>query len=323
MIAHLKIYKSDCFNPYENLATEKYLFENAEDNSMIIYLWQNENTVVIGKNQNPWVECNCALITNEGGFVARRMSGGGAVFHDRGNLNFTFICKKENFSVETNFQIIKKACEYAGVSAEISGRNDILVNTKKFSGNAFYYSSDSAYHHGTILISGNTKKLERYLTPNREKLKSKGVKSVKSRVVNLAEILPDLTAEKFADYILNAAEEILNLKAETIEEIPKKEIKSDIDLFSSWDFIYGKTLPFSLSFEKRYDFGNLQINLNLKHGKIEEIKVFTDALDFTLSEKTEDALLNCEFEISAIEKRLQNKLPPAVIKNILELIKKP
>ncbi|MBQ3562520.1 MAG: lipoate--protein ligase, partial [Clostridia bacterium] len=202
MISKLLVYKASAFNPYFNLATEKILFDILPKDSLIIYLWQNENTVVIGKNQNPWAECNCELLKSEGGFVARRLSGGGAVFHDLGNLNFTFITSEENFDIKQNFEIIKTACNLCEIEAEISGRNDILVNGKKFSGNAFYHSMGKAYHHGTLLLNVDSEKLDRYLTPNAEKLKAKGVKSVKSRTVNLCDIAPHLTVEKMQNAII-------------------------------------------------------------------------------------------------------------------------
>ncbi len=304
MISRLLFYKSDSFNPYQNLAIENFLSKTVDQNSFILYLWQNQNTVVIGKNQNPWNECNCSLLLKEGGFVARRNSGGGAVFHDKGNLNFTFICKKGNYNQTQNFEIIKTACKYAGIPAEISGRNDVLVNGKKFSGNAFYHSGDISYHHGTLLISSNQQKIERYLTPNKEKLASKGIKSVKSRVINLTETNPSLTTEKFAEFMLKATEEQFALSAKEIKPIPNTAIESDISLFSNWDYIYGKTPPFSFSISQQTSLGHIQINLNFSGGKITETKVFTDSMDFTLPEQIEKALIGCSLQVSQLKTAL-------------------
>ena len=138
MIRKIYFYISDCIDPYTNLATEKTLLDCVGDNEIILYLWQNQNTVVIGKNQNALTECRCALLEEDGGHLARRLSGGGSVFHDLGNLNFTFLCAKENYDLSRQMQVIKEACALGGISAEISGRNDILADGKKFSGNAFY-----------------------------------------------------------------------------------------------------------------------------------------------------------------------------------------
>ena len=321
MISKLLVYKASAFNPYFNLATENILFENLPKESLIIYLWQNENTVVIGKNQNPWAECNCELLKSEGGYVARRLSGGGAVFHDLGNLNFTFIASEENFDIKRNFEIIKTACNLCEIEAEISGRNDILVNGKKFSGNAFYHSTGKAYHHGTLLLNVDSEKLDRYLTPNAEKLKAKGVKSVKSRTINLCDIVPHLTVEKMQNAIIEAAEKLFNLKAENFE-IPKKDIKKTADLFGSWEFIFGSSLPFSITLSKRLRFGSCELNLNLKGGKISEVKFFTDALDTTLSERVENCLLGCEFSFDEIKNKLLNAFEKDVYSELITLIEK-
>ncbi len=320
MISRLEIYKTNSLDPYENLATEKYLLDTVKNDVLRIYLWQNDNTVVIGSNQNPWAECNCALLEAEGGFVARRLSGGGAVFHDIGNLNFTFICSQENYNLNLNLQIIKKACEYAGIPVEISGRNDILAQGKKFSGNAFYNTKDKAYHHGTVLISSATEKIKRYLTPSQEKLNAKGIKSVESRVVNLKQFNPDLTPILMSDYLIKAAESVCGLTADLFDCVSNQQIKDQALIFGSWDYIYGKTPPFSFSQNKRFSWGNLEIKLNLSGGKITQIKVFTDSMDFTLAEKIEAALLGAQFKLSTIENRLKDVVDTTVCNDALSLL---
>ena len=323
MISNFLVYESEQFNPYINLAIEKVLFDGVDNNTLILYLWQNKNTVVIGKNQNPWAECNCDLLQKEGGFIARRMSGGGAVFHDSGNLNFTFICTKENYNQELNFSIIKSACENCGINAELSGRNDILVNGKKFSGNAFYHSGKNSYHHGTLLISTDSKKIERYLTPNSDKLKAKGVKSVESRVINLSEINPKLTINSLKKMLISTSETQLGLKAETIAELPENEIDKIACEIGSWKYIFGNTLPFSLTYSARLSFGNTQLNLNLEGGKISDAILYTDSLDTTIADTLKSALIGCEFNEESIKSNLQKTFPPDITNEILTLINKP
>ncbi len=322
MISKLLVYKATDFNPYFNLATEKALFESLPKDALILYLWQNENTVVIGKNQNPWAECNCELLKSEGGFVARRLSGGGAVFHDLGNLNFTFIASEENFDIKRNFKIIKTACNLCEIEAELSGRNDILVKGKKFSGNAFYHSAGKAYHHGTLLLNADSEKLARYLTPNAEKLKAKGVKSVKSRTVNLCDIVPELTAEKMQNAIIEAAEKEFGLTAEIMDKVEALETKKAADLFGSWDFIFGNSLPFNLTVSKRLAFGICELNLNFEKGKISKARLFTDALDETLSERLEGCLLGSDFSFENIKNRLEKEFEKDISNELLKLIEK-
>ena len=182
------IYKyliSDSTDPYHNLALEQLLFDHCEHDSVILYLWQNNNTIVIGKNQEPYNECRVDEFLRDNGRIARRRSGGGAVFHDLGNLNFTFLVPTADYDLDKQLKVIELACEKLGVKVERSGRNDILADGRKFSGNAFYKNGPRAYHHGTLMVDVDREKMGRYLNPSKAKLSSKGVDSVRSRVVNL------------------------------------------------------------------------------------------------------------------------------------------
>ena len=305
MINKISVYSSDNFNPYENLAAEKWLFENVGDDELILYLWQNKNTVVIGKNQNPWAECNLAKMKNDGIFLARRNSGGGAVFHDLGNLNFTFISTSQNYSLEKNMEVISTACHKGGIQTELSGRNDILANGRKFSGNAFLNSRGKSYHHGTILINADTEKVQKYLTPSKAKLEAKGVKSVKSRIINLIEINPELSCDKMKTYLYEAMEEYYGLKMQIIDHVPYDEYTNE---FSDHDYLYGSQPPFTFTCEKRFPWGSADLRINVKNGKIYEIKLYTDAMDEELSNRTETALYDCPFNISSISEKLLSEL---------------
>ncbi len=175
-------------DPYANLALEEYLLTHIPDETVIPYLWQNQNTVVIGKNQNAWKECRFTDLEADQGHLARRLSGGGAVFHDLGNLNFTFLAHKEDYSVPKQLDVILEAVRSLGISAEKTGRNDVTADGRKFSGNAFYSNGVTEYHHGTLMVDVDKEKLSRYLNVSPKKLQSKGVDSVRSRVVNLREL---------------------------------------------------------------------------------------------------------------------------------------
>ena len=145
-------YITGCIEPYRNLAVERYLLEHTPAGSVTLYLWQNKNTVVIGRNQNPWAECNMAQLRRDGGHLVRRLSGGGAVYHDSGNLNFTFLTDARTYNLARQLEVITGALKSLGINAGKSGRNDILVDGRKVSGNAFYTSGGKKYHHGTLLI---------------------------------------------------------------------------------------------------------------------------------------------------------------------------
>ncbi|MEG0693587.1 MAG: lipoate--protein ligase family protein, partial [Oscillospiraceae bacterium] len=174
MIKHIGVIQSTKTEPYQNLALEEYLLHHVDEGECILYLWQNRQTVVVGRNQNCWKECKVEELKKDGGYVVRRLSGGGAVFHDLGNLNFTFLVRQEDYNLDRQLQVILKAVQKLGIRAEKSGRNDITVNGQKFSGNAFYSTNGHCYHHGTLLLNVDMENLTQYLNVSTEKLQSKG-----------------------------------------------------------------------------------------------------------------------------------------------------
>ena len=215
---------SENTSPYYNLALERSLFDFVDEDTVILYLWQNSHTIVIGKNQNAYAECKVDEFINDGGNLARRPSGGGAVYHDLGNLNFSIICKESIAKEHTYQRIVKEALRFFGIVSEFNGRNDLTVDDKKFSGNAFYVKDDVLCQHGTILINSDFKELSKYLTPDIRKLERNHVKSVESRVVNLSEISDQITVESMKEAMIKATNAVRLGKAPTeskVEEYKK------------------------------------------------------------------------------------------------------
>ena len=297
-------------NPYENLALERHLLEHTKEDTCVLLLWQNDNTVVIGCNQNPWKECRTGLLQEEGVHLTRRFSGGGAVYHDLGNLNFSFICPEKYYDQEKQFRVIQDACKLAGIDAVLSGRNDLQVGDRKFSGNAFFHQNGMACHHGTLLISSNYEKLSRYLTPSKAKLQGKGVDSVRSRVANLQTFAPELTVEKMKGLLFDAFQMVYGLPCSHISL--SAEAMSDIEKTTAFlrnpDWIYGKHAPASCTLESRYSWGGISVELDVENGKIIACRVYTDSLDWRLSQVIEDALINCVFSKDAMLSSLQGKI---------------
>ena len=325
MIHTLYIYKTDCTDPYRNIATEKYLLESVSPDSCILYLWQNQNTVVIGRNQNPWAECRTSLLEQEQGHLARRLSGGGAVYHDLGNLNFTFIMCQEDHDLDRQLSVIETACSYAGISVERSGRNDLLVNGHKFSGNAFYHSQGKAYHHGTLLVNADMDKLGRYLTPPKAKLAAKGVSSVRARVANLNSFSPGLTCDQFSDYMTQAFAQVYNLPMKTmaLSSDQLDTIEEYSAELSKWEWIYGQKLPFSLECSDRFSWGSIQLQLQIEHGCITAVQVYSDAMQWDLADDICAALTGCRLTLSDITAALAQKFADDNIgKDICSLLEK-
>ena len=325
MLQTLYIYETNCTDPYRNIATEKHLLETVSPGSCILYLWQNQNTVVIGRNQNPWAECRTSLLEQEHGHLARRLSGGGAVYHDLGNLNFTFIMCQEDYDLDRQLSVIEAACSYADIIVERSGRNDLLVNGHKFSGNAFYHSQGKAYHHGTLLVSADMDKLGRYLTPPKAKLAAKGVSSVRARVANLNSFSPDLTCDVLSGYMKQAFGAVYHLPAQplTLSSVQLNTIEKYTAELSDWQWIYGQKLPFSWECNDRFTWGSIQLQLQVEHGCITAVQVYSDAMQWDLADDICAALTGCRLDLQVITSALTQKIADSNIgRDICSLLAK-
>lgn len=325
MIEKIKYFITKETNPYQNLALEEYLLKNVEHNECILYLWQNEKTVVIGKNQNPWKECRISELEQDGGRMVRRLSGGGAVFHDLGNLNFTFLTTKENYCVERQLEVILQAVRQLGIPAEKTGRNDISVEGRKFSGNAFYSDGFHNYHHGTILVNVDMGMLSHYLNVSRDKLVSKGVESVRSRVTNLTEYVNTLTIDTMKQELIKAFKDVYGLEPIQMEDssIDPAIMKLLEQKFSSWEWLYGRKMEFNYSAGKRFAWGDIDIHLDIRSGIIRECAVYSDSLETDVFERIPDVLKECQFSSKAMEKALQSVSADgceAILTDIIELI---
>ena len=324
MITKIFIYNAQGTDPHENLAAEKILMDALQPGEAMLYLWQNLNTVVIGKNQNAWLECRTSLLEEEGGKLARRLSGGGAVFHDLGNLNFTFLMCKEDYDLDKQIEVIRQACALAGIQVEKSGRNDLLAEGKKFSGNAFFQDKVHAYHHGTLMVDVDKDKLGRYLSPPKAKLQAKGVASVRSRVVNLKELSPTLTIESMRENMIRAFEDVYGMGAEVfvLRDDMQTQIAQLKEVYSSWEYLYGAPLSFTFSCEEKFDWGYIQLQIDAKGGIINQVGINTDAMDWTLPDSIVKALTGCRFDTESMVYALQQAFLPAdVCEDLCALIK--
>lgn len=294
-------------NPYRNLAREEALL-HAYDADLagdaILYLWQNASTVVIGRNQNAWRECRTARLAAEGGTLARRTTGGGAVFHDMGNLNFSFLLPRAAYDLQRQLAVVQEAVRSFGIDCAFSGRNDLLADGRKFSGNAFRFTKNGALHHGTLMVAVDPERMARYLQVSEAKLAAKGVRSVPSRVVNLSDLqavsvetLTVALGEAFAKAYGDASREDADALA-----LPGYEPLAARN--AAWDWNYGATPAFDAAFEHRFAWGGVELLLTLRDGYIAACKVYTDAMDAELPASLEAALQGCPFDPDIMAKRV-------------------
>lgn len=278
----LQFIVSNQTEPYWNISVENYLVEHAD--AVVLYLWRNRRTVVIGQNQNPFSEVNVEALEADGGFLMRRKTGGGAVYHDDGNLNFSFVVPKALYDQQRQFSVIQRAVESFGLHTELSGRNDILAEGRKFSGNAFSKGRVNDLHHGTLLIKGDMSDLARYLKPKPAKLQKHGVQSVRSRVVNLAELNPEITPESIAPRLRAAFE--AEYGAESVEVgfadlMACQDVKTLHDHFASDEWKYGRWRTFLAQRSAQFDWGGVEMALTIDEarGIITDVQLASDCLD--------------------------------------------
>ena len=305
----LRILKSAVTNPWFNLATEDWIFNTLNPDSHTLFLWRNSETVVIGRSQNPWVECKTDKMEADDVFLARRQSGGGAVFHDLGNTNFTFLSPSDAYDQEANFTIIINALKKLGIDATLSGRNDMQVGDRKISGSAFKHAADRSFHHGTLLVNANMQKLGDYLNPHPLKLKAKGIKSVRARVANLVDFNETINHETLSDAIIEAFCEYHGETAQ-VEQLDEASLAKQPTLnayyqqMADWDWRFGKTPEFTHHIETRFDWGMMDVHMDVKQAMITEVVIFSDALNVELIDLLKKTLTGIKYNKPEIKNKL-------------------
>lgn len=302
-----KIVLGTSFNPWLNLALEELLFDQYQK-GMTFYLWQNQHTVVIGKFQNAWKECKVTQLEDDGGKLARRSSGGGAVYHDLGNLNFTFITNREQYNVHRQLSVIQNAVAARGVKAVFTGRNDLTIDPtgEKFSGNAFRLSQTTGMHHGTILVNVDMSQLSKFLVPSKEKLASKGVESVRARVKNIADLNPEITIPGIKYELIEAfIREYGDAEIYLEDSFASLELKKLEEKYTSWEWRLGRTPEFDLSLENRFSWGDLSLNMCFENAKVADVKVYSDSMDEAFIEMIGPALMNSPMDKEAFASRIE------------------
>lgn len=282
MIQEILYYRSKDFNPRRNQALEAYFTEIAEPGRPIFYLWQNDKVVFIGRNQSARGECQLGRLEADGGFLCRRLSGGGAVYHDKANINFTFAVHEDDYDTLRQTEVILNAVRRLGLRPERTGRNDLTVNGRKFSGHSYYKNKTQRFHNGTLLVNTDTEAMQRYLAVNKAKLQKNKVKSVRSRVLNLRELLPDLSIE---DLLLPLKEALREVYQADLCEIEEKDLDASriqywLNFFSDPAWLYGDQQEGLYKTEERFAWGQVSLDFNLDaEGRIADLNLYSDGIE--------------------------------------------
>ncbi|WP_243555696.1 lipoate--protein ligase [Priestia megaterium] len=310
------------YDPRINLAIEEYALKHLDINETYLLFYINEPSIIIGKNQNTIEEINTKYVEDQQIHVVRRLSGGGAVYHDKGNLNFSFITKDDGNSFH-NFkkftEPVVEALKKLGVNAELSGRNDLMAEGRKISGNAQFSTKGRMFSHGTLLFDSEIENVVSALKVKKDKIESKGIKSIRNRVANISEFLEQkVTVEEFREmllrYIFDGEENITEYKLtekdwEMIHQISKER-------YQSWDWNYGKSPKFNLQHSHRFPVGQIDVRLEVNKGKIDACTIYGDFFGVGDVQEVQGKLTGVRYEKASIEQALEDIDIPHYFGNI-------
>ncbi len=309
----MKTILNDSKDPRFNLALEEYVLKHLGADEDFVLLWQNENSVIIGRNQNTIEEIDATYVKDHDVNVVRRITGGGAVYHDLGNLNFSFVTgMKDNLNNYRKFtDPVIKALNSLGVPAEFAGRNDIVVESKKISGNAQSFHKNRMLHHGTILFDADLSIIADVLNVKQDKIKSKGIKSTRARVTNIKPYLKEpITMIEFKERLLkyllgtdDIAKHVYTLTDEDLKQI--RELRAM--RYDTWNWNYGESPDFSIEKAGRYPGGKIEFKFDVHEGVIHKLKVYGDFLGSKDISPFEAKLIGTPYEENAIKKALENE----------------
>lgn len=287
---NIKIIDVGITDPYKNLALEELLFNTLALDERILFIWQNDNAVVVGNNQCVYTQCSVDYASQHGVKLCRRKSGGGAVFHDIGNINYSFITPYNTEWKKVNCAIVIDALASIGINAELNGRNDIIHNERKISGNAYYSDDNKICHHGTVLINTNIDLMTKLLSVDKEKWNGKGVDSVRSRVVNLSEITDKIDVDTvkeslkkaFITFYLDASVSEFNDLNEIVSDEQKLFYSALYSKYSSNYWVYGKNIDANFRTKKKFQWGLVEVLCSINDDSITDVQIISDALDAEL-----------------------------------------
>lgn len=305
---------NDLRDPRLNLAIETFLLQEMQTDEPILLFYINEPSIIIGRNQNTIAEINQHYVDEHNIHVVRRFSGGGAVYHDEGNLNFSFIMPDDGQSFRDFEKLTKpivQALQDLGVKgAQLKGRNDLVINDQKFSGNAMYATNGRMFAHGTIMFDSDINEVVNALKVRKDKIESKGIKSIRSRVTNIKPFLPEdqqeMTTEEFSQEILLkvfGVEDLSDIQTYELTETDWEKVREiSKQYYANWDWNYGKSPEFDIERTKRFPIGSIDIHFNVTEGKITAMKIYGDFFGLGDIKEVEDQFIGVKYEKEALKK---------------------
>ena len=314
------VVRSENPDPFHNLAVEEYLLGQVERHGFILYLWTNRNCVIVGKNQNPWTECSLSSMDDENVLLVRRLSGGGAVFHDHGNLNYSFILPRTHYHTGRQFEIILGALHRLGIRAERNNGNSLAVNNGKISGNAFYLRGNAALHHGTLLIEADLEKMNRCLkASSRHRILSRAIPSRPARVLNLRDLAPGITHASLCSALVESCSKTFGGSRVLDEKVDPVAVDALRDRYVAWEWRYGLTPPFHMESAMSFSWGQASLRAFVENAVIQEISLTLNGPYTQAQKEIETALTHCRLHKDSICAALagdKTELPPEMVREL-------
>ncbi|KAJ2787255.1 hypothetical protein GGI15_000861 [Coemansia interrupta] len=301
-----------CTDPYTNLAFEDWLLRTSDPDSYVLYLWRNRPTIVIGRNQNPWKECNLGLMSSRGVQLARRSSGGGSVYHDLGNTNYTVVLPRAAFARDLCASMVARALQDEDIPAYVNARHDVAVDGKKVSGSAFKLTSRRAFHHGTMLIDTDLERLNGCLRSRvHGEITALGVDSVRSSVANLREYSWAIDHLTFCNAVMREFSRTFGMLGpdnvcvwDEQSQDTVGRVEQESSRLRSWQWLYGQTPRFVHAFEKTFAWAQVLARITVYHGVVAEVSLEQGGRELPGFDSARQALVGAPYEAAEIERRL-------------------
>ena len=305
MIEKFYLAYADGSEPGRNLALESTLLDNVLPGEMILYLWQNNNTVLIGRNQNVYREVNLDSIERDGVHLMRRVSGGAAIYHDLGNLNYSFVARDTDFSADRQISIINEAISSLGIPAEIQEKKSIFVDGRKVSGSAYYHLNGASIQQSSILVSCDLDKVMEYIVPDPERFTKRGLAPISTRVANLCDTIPSLTVQEVASAVVKTCEDAFKTKYELYPMPNRDLIEQKKFMFNSKLWTYGRSIQVDHYCENRFPWGEVRLEFQVENGEVTDARVWSDSAEPSVITDMYKALLGAPFTTKGLTSALR------------------
>ncbi len=297
-------------DPCRNLAIEKHLMDTLPENTAILFLCTSSTAVTVGRNQNPWYECNVESFLESGGTVARRLTGGGTFYQDAGTLNFSLILPKSDFNIRRQLSMTGRAAASLGAPAQPGAGASLTAGGRSFCRNAFYKAGSRALHNGVILIDPDWEQMQHSLLPGGKQYRGQTRPGVETLCTSLCEQVPGVTVDALQAALYNAFGDFYGVTPVWLDErmLDEDDLQKTAQSFSDPDWVYPEALPYNFVVDERFPWGSITVLLLREKGMIRAARIFTDAMEAALFDMICQALTGCPYLIGAISTRLRQRL---------------